>query len=98
MIRTVARTSAITLHVVALCLLCYVASSYLVDVTGVLLSRLGMNWIDAVFVASMMGFLYGLVILLWAFSRRGVGRAWLNLGILTALAIGAACLLTGGGR
>jgi len=85
-----------TVHAVALCLLCYVASARLVDVTGVLLSHAGMGWIDAVFVASMIGFLYLMVILLWAFSRRGVVRAWLNVGMLTALAVCAAWLLTGG--
>jgi len=84
-----------TVHAAALCLLCYVASARLVDVTGALLSRAGMGWIDAVFVASMVGFLYLLVILLWAFSRRGVVCAWINVGTLTALAVCAAWLLTG---
>lgn len=92
------RAAGMTAHAVALCLLCYAASVYLVDVTGILMSRAGMWWIDAVFAASMLGFLYLLVILLWAFSRRGVLRAWLSVGALTALAACAAWLLTGGAR
>jgi len=98
MIRGAAKAVGMSLHVVALCVLCYIVSAHLVDLTGVLLSRIGMNWIDAVFVASMLGFLYWLIILLWAFSRRGVVRAWLNVGGLTTLTLAGAWLVAGGAR
>ena len=74
-------------HAVAICLLSYFVSVRLVDATGVLLYRMGLVWFDAAIAASMAGFVYWLVILLWAFSRRGVWRARGSMGVLTALAM-----------
>ncbi|MFT3757598.1 hypothetical protein [Thauera sp.] len=89
------KAAAMTAHAVAICLLAYVASARLADLTGVLLHRLGMAWTDAVLNASMLGFLYLLIILLWAFSRRSVLRTWLGAGGLAAAAVLAAWMLGG---
>ena len=77
-------------HVVALCVLAYVASARLVDLTGMLVHRAGMAWADAVLIASMAGFLVMLLILLWAFSRRSALHGWLGVGGLAGLAALAA--------
>ncbi|MFT3720535.1 hypothetical protein [Pseudorhodoferax sp.] len=84
-----------TVHAVAICLLAYLASARLVDVTGIVLRRAGMTFPDAVMAASMAGFLYLLLILLWAFSRRGVLRTWLCAGGLAGLALLGAWMLGG---
>jgi len=91
----VMRRAGWTVHAVAICLLSYLASARLINMTGVLLRRAGMTFPDAVLAASMAGFLYLLLILLWAFSRRGVLRTWLSVGALTALALLGAWLLEG---
>lgn len=77
-------------HAIAICLLAYLASSRLVDVTGVLLHRMGMKDTDAVMAASMAGFLYLWVILMWAFAQRSIARAWLSVGGLAGAAMAAA--------
>ena len=89
------RAAGMTVHAVAICLLAYVASARLADATGVLLHRVGMAWTDAVLNASMLGFVYMLVILLWAFARRSVLRTWLGAGGLAAAAVLAAWMLGG---
>ncbi|WP_341645516.1 hypothetical protein [Thauera sp. SDU_THAU2] len=89
------RAAGMTVHAVAICLLAYVASARLTDATGVLLHRAGMAWTDAVLSASMAGFLYLLIVLLWAFSRRGVLRTWVSVGGLSAAAVLVMWMLEG---
>ncbi|MFT3799684.1 MAG: hypothetical protein QM766_00560 [Burkholderiaceae bacterium] len=91
----VARRAGWTLHAVAICLLSYLASARLIDVTGMLLRRAGMTFPDAVMAASMAGFLYLLLILLWVFSRRGLLRTWLCAGGLAGMALLATWMLGG---
>ncbi|GAA5232545.1 hypothetical protein FOZ76_00635 [Verticiella sediminum] len=87
--------AGLSAHVVAVCLLAYLASARLVDATGVLLHRMGMTQGDAVVTASMAGFLYLWAMLMWAFSRRSVLRTWLCVGSLAGLAVLAAWMLGG---
>lgn len=87
--------AGMTAHAAAICLLAYYACLRLVDATGIVLYRMGMVWFDAVVSASMAGFVYLLIILLWAFSRRGVWRQWTAMAVLAALAVAAAWLLGG---
>ena len=84
-----------TVHAVALCALAYIASVLLVNVSGILLHRLGLAWTGSVLVSSMLGFLIWLIILLWAFSSREALRNWMNVGGLTSAAWLLAWLLGG---
>tara|TARA_R110002033_G_scaffold122627_1_gene165217 strand:- start:7053 stop:7400 length:348 start_codon:yes stop_codon:yes gene_type:complete len=80
-------TTGMAAHSIAICLLCYLSSAQLVNTTGALLYHMGMQWTDAVVVTSMLGFIYLVLILLWAFSRNGVPQTWLNVTSLTGLSI-----------
>lgn len=80
-------TAGLVGHVVAICLLAYLASARVVEAAGVLLYRAGMAWTDATVVASMTGFLIMLLALLWLFSRRSVPRTWLSVGVLSGLSV-----------
>lgn len=80
-------TTGMVAHSIAICLLCYLSSGQLVNTTGALLYHMGMQWTDAVVVTSMLGFIYLVLILLWAFSRNGVLRTWLNVSSLTGFSI-----------
>ncbi len=91
----IARSGWMTVHAVALCALAYIASVLLVNVSGILLHRLGLAWTGSVLVSSMLGFLIWLIILLWAFSSREALRNWMNVGGLTSAAWLLAWLLGG---
>ncbi|MCB2383314.1 hypothetical protein KV201_14140 [Shewanella sp. SR1] len=80
-------TTGMVAHSIAICLLCYLSSGQLVNTTGALLYHMGMPWTDAVVVTSMLGFIYLVLILLWAFSRNGVLRTWLNVSSLMGFSI-----------
>lgn len=83
---------SMVMHVLAICLLCYMSSWQLVSVTGSVLFHLGMAWIDAVIVASMLGFIYLPIILIWAFSRANVLITWINTAIFAGGSVLAAWL------
>jgi hypothetical protein len=85
--RKTLRVVGLTCHVAAICVLAYDTSARLVDLTGVCLYQLGLAWSDAVVVTSMLGFLFLLAILLWAFSRRSILRTWLHVGALAAVTL-----------
>lgn len=91
----VLHAAGMTAHAVAICVLAYYACLRLVDASGIVLYHMGMVWFDAAVTASMAGFVYLLIILLWVFSRRGVWRQWMAMAVLTALAVAAAWLLGG---
>lgn len=80
-------TTGMVAHSIAICLLCYLSSTQLVNITGALLYHMGMAWSDAVVVTSMLGFIYLMLILLWAFSRNGVLRTLLNVSSLTGFSL-----------
>lgn len=79
------RVVGLACHVVGMCVLAYDTSARLVDLTGVCLYRLGLAWTDAVVASIVVGFLYLLAILLWAFSRRGIFRTWLSVAALAGV-------------
>lgn len=81
----VLRVTGVMMHIIAICALAYVASALLVDITGVLLYQMGMSKADAVVTASMTGFIYLLLMLLWSFTRLNFIRTWLNIVCLLLL-------------
>lgn len=58
----------------------YALTALSVAVGAVALSRAGMVRSEAVALAAMLGFVLYLVLLLWGFSVRKVGRLWLGFG------------------
>lgn len=58
----------------------YALTALTVSVGAVALSRAGMARSEAVALAAMLGFVLYLVLLLWGFSVRRVGRLWLGFG------------------
>jgi len=58
----------------------YALTALTVAVGAVALSRAGMARSEAVALAAMLGFVLYLVLLLWGFSVRRVGRLWLGFG------------------
>ncbi len=72
-----------------------VAGGYLLTVltviaAGAVLARLGMGRSEAVALSSMLGFVFYLVLLVWAFSVRPAKRLWIVLAagvVLTAAVI-----------
>lgn len=87
--------AALVLHVLAICLLAYFASAWLVDATAVILVLAGAAKPDGVLIASMAGFVYLCLILLWAFSQRSIQRTWIYVGGLALLAWALAEVLGG---
>jgi hypothetical protein len=83
---------SMVVHSIVICLLCYISSSQLVNITGAVLFHLGMTWTDAVVVASMTGFIYLPVILMWAFSRGNTLLTWVNVICFTGITFVAAWL------
>lgn len=81
----VIRVTGVIIHIIAICALAYIASALLVDITGVLLYQMGMSKADAVVTASMSGFIYLLLMLLWSFTRLNFVRTWLNIVCLLLL-------------
>lgn len=63
----------------------YALTALAVATTAAVLARCGMPRSDAVVLAAMLGFVFYLVLLLWAFSVASVARLWCAL----ALAAGA---------
>ena len=94
-LRNVVQPAATASHVVGLCALAYFASAQLVGLSGLLAWWAGMRQGDAVMLAIMLGFIYLLVLLLWAFSRERRRNAWLLLGGLSLLAWAMPLLLQG---
>lgn len=84
--RAPVRALAMSFHVVAACIVAYIASARYVELASIVLHRLGMVRSDAVMAAVMAGFVGFCLILLWAFSRPSVLRTWIGLGglVLTA--------------
>lgn len=67
-----------------------VAGGYLLTVLtviagGAVLARLGMARSEAVALSSMLGFVFYLALLVWAFSVRSAARLWIVLGTGAAL-------------
>lgn len=73
-------------HVMAMCGTAYWISTLWIEVVGILLYHAGWTWTDAALLASMAGFLVGLVALLWIFSQR-VLRAWFAVAWLLGLSV-----------
>ena len=59
----------------------YALTALSVAVGAVALSRAGMVRSEAVALAAMLGFVLYLMLLLWGFSVRKVGRLWLGFGV-----------------
>ena len=55
----------------------YALTALTVAVAAVVLARAGMARSEAVALSAMLGFVLYLMLLLWAFSVRRVGRLWL---------------------
>lgn len=65
----------------------YALSALTVVAAGAVLARWGMARSEAVVLASMLGFVLYLVVLLWAFCVRSLARLWLVLaGGMAAMA------------
>lgn len=66
----------------------YAFTASLVALLTVLLTHAGLPRSEAVVSASMLGFVFYLLVLLWAFSVRSLVRLWLLLAGGTVLALG----------
>lgn len=95
LLRSAVQPVATFLHVVGICALAYFASVQLVSLSGLLAWWVGMSRGDAVMLAIMLGFVYLLLLLLWAFSRERRRSAWLALGGLSLLATMAPLIASG---
>ncbi len=80
----------VTMRLVAALLGGYALTALAVTLAGTLLARLGMAGSEAVVLASMLGFVVYLPLLLWAFSVRSVARLW---AVMAAGAAAMAALL-----
>ena len=61
------------------------------------LARLGMVRSEAVVLAAMLGFIFYLVLLLWAFSVKSTARLWLTLAGVAAVMAAVLQLVRQGG-
>jgi len=68
----------------------YLLTALTVIAAGAVLARLGMARSDAVALSSMLGFVFYLVLLVWAFGVRSAARLW---GVLAAGALLMAALI-----
>lgn len=57
----------------------YLLSALTVIAAGGLLARFGMSRSEAVALSSMLGFVFYLVLLVWAFAVRSLARLWIAL-------------------
>lgn len=71
----------------------YAFTAALVALLTIALAHAGLPRSEAVVSASMLGFLVYLVVLLWAFSVRGLVRLWAVLAGATALTCGLLALI-----
>ncbi|MHC8339232.1 hypothetical protein [Pseudomonas sp. HLT2-19-2] len=94
-LRDIALPTATATHVIGICTLAYFASAQLVGLSGRLAWWAGMSRGDAVMLAIILGFVYLLLLLLWAFSRERRLHAWLLLGGLSVLATAALLIVQG---
>ncbi len=65
----------------------YAFSAALVALLALILPLVGMPRSEAVVLASMLGFLIYLALLIWAFAERKLWRVWAGLGAGTAMAL-----------
>ncbi len=65
----------------------YAFSAALVALLALILPQVGMPKSEAVVLASMLGFLIYLVVLIWAFAEQRLWKVWLCLGAGTAMAL-----------
>lgn len=67
----------------------YLLTALTVVAAGAVLARLGMARSEAVALSSMLGFVFYLALLVWAFSVRQVARLWIVLaaGVVLAAAV-----------
>ena len=77
------------LHVVGAVAGGYLLTVLTVIAAGAVLARLGMARSEAVALSSMLGFVFYLALLVWAFSVRPVARLWIVLaaGVVLAAAV-----------
>ncbi|WP_137173577.1 iron transporter [Massilia sp. HP4] len=68
----------------------YLLTALTVIAAGAVLARLGMARSEAVALSSMLGFVFYLVLLVWAFGVRSAARLW---GVLAAGALLMAALI-----
>lgn len=72
----------------------YLLATLAVLATGAVLARLGMAASESVALASMLGFVFYLVLMVWAFGVRSTARLW--LGMACGVALMAAVLVAAG--
>lgn len=68
----------------------YALSAAALTVMGALLTRFGMLRSEAVVLSTMLGFVFYLMLLIWAFAERSLARLW--VGIAGGLAVCASVL------
>src|SRR5262245_64814207 len=74
----------------------YVFSAAWVAALGGLLAAAGMARSDAVVLAAMLGFVFFLVFLVWAFTQRSVARVWTVAALGTAACAAVVLLMNTG--
>ncbi len=81
-------TARVLLRVTGAVLGSYIACAALVALVAVGLAALGLTRSEAVVTASLLGFVFYLLVVLWAFSVRKLAWLWACLAGGTALAYG----------
>lgn len=75
----------------------YALTALTVITAAAVLARLGMVRSEAVVLAAMLGFIFYLVLLLWAFSVKSTARLWLTLAGVAAVMAAVLQLVRQGG-
>lgn len=87
----------LTLRLIAVIPGGYVLSAAWVAAMGGLLPHVGLQRSDAVVLAAMLGFVFFLVFLVWAFAQRELARLWTVTVAGTAACLAAVVVMNLGG-